>query len=94
MCVKIQFDVEMFKSVINELPMMRFDNVIQLNTYISDKLNFNPKLLDGEPLEDYDDRLVSNCTVNDYDLCYLDIYYIVDNKNRYFITEVSMDFST
>jgi len=100
--VETEFDKSEFIKVFEGLVMSRFQTIEEINKLIQDKLGFNPnlekKVLDSEMHEDWehelDNSLISNCTVDGEDLCFLDIYYLIDNANRMYITEVGYDFAT
>lgn len=97
--IDIKFDFKRFNNQIEGLVGNRFNTLLELQDYIKLKTNLCVKLQlsecnEDDLLEGYDERIVSNCTVNGYDLCYLDIYYLKDNSGKFYITEVCTDFNT
>lgn len=95
--VQIKYSESEFKAFFESMVMKRFENVKEINNFILNGLGFNPDLELRNPEKDeqhLDNQLISNCTVNGEDLCYLDVYYLIDNGNRMYITEVSYDFAT
>ena len=95
----LKLDKKAFVSFMEILVMNRFQTVSEINNYIWNKTGI--KIFfekhsdnDSEILEGYDERLISNLTINDEDLCYIDIYYLKDNSNQFYITEVALDFNT
>ena len=95
--VQIRYSESEFIKFFESLVMKRFGTIGAINKFIHNELGFNPELEESQGDEDFeeaDNRLVSNCTVNREDLCYLDIYYLLDNKKQLYITEVGYDFST
>lgn len=98
--IKIELDKKEFTTSMESLVGQRFknfeeiDNRIYNKTGIKVKLDYDEQWNEEERLEGYDYCLKTNTTVNDEDLCYLDVYFIRDNSNQYYITEVSLDFNT
>lgn len=92
--LKIELNEKDFSNFMETLPMMRFDDVKALISYIRNGTNIKLEIKEVAPDDtDLDNRLISNVTVNNTDLCYLDIYYLKDNGGRLYITEVGTDFS-
>lgn len=96
--VQIKYSESEFKEVFNTLRTKRFLKIKDLNHFILNRLGFNPKFekkkIECEDDFELDNRLISNCTVNGEDLCYLDVYYLTDNLKQMYVTEVQYDFST
>lgn len=78
--------------------MNRFDTISEINNFIYNNTGIKIFLEEhseneSDVAEGYDERLISNLTVNDEDLCYIDVYYIKDNGGKMYITEVGLDFN-
>lgn len=96
---EIKFNQREFDKQIKSLVGCRRSKIKDIEALIEDKTNLKISLVlsdnnKTDKKEGYDERLVSNCTLNGEDLCYLDIYFLKDNSNQYYITEVSTDFNT
>jgi len=98
--LEIKLDEKRFTDFIESLVMRRFktskeiEELIYNKTDIKVKLFYDEQYNEIERLEGYDYCLKSNVTINDTDLCYLDVYFIRDNGGQFYITEVSTDFNT
>jgi len=98
--LKIEFNTKEFSKCMEKLVLSRFvsvkeiENRIYNESNINIKLDFDEKQNKDEVLEGYDQCLKSNVTINDEDLVYLDVYFLKDNSNQFFITEVGCDFNT
>lgn len=98
--LKIKLDKKAFSNYMENLVGRRYENSEKIerdiydNTNIKIKLDFDEIWNEEERSEDYDYCLKSNLTVNDEDLCYVDIYFIKDNGGRMYITEINLDFNT
>lgn len=97
--VEIIFNEKMFVQNMEGIVGMRFKYVEDVEEEVFLKTGLRVKLdeLDSnqdEILEGYDERLISNCELNGEELCFLDIYFIKDNSNNYYVTEVTFDFNT
>lgn len=98
--LEIKINKKEFGSFMESLVMRRFEtfkeiyNFIYNGTGIKVNLTYDEQFNESERLEGYDYCLKSNVTVNDIDLCYLDVYFIRDNSGQFYITEVATDFNT
>lgn len=97
--LEIKFNQREFNRQMESLVGCRRKSVREIEDLIEHKTSLKISLVlsdnnrtDKE--EGYDERLVSNCTLNGEDLCYLDIYFLKDNSNQFYITEISTDFNT
>ena len=98
--LELKFNKQQFTNFMESLVLRRFANFKEIEDEVYNKtgilieLYFDERWNEEERLEGYDYCLKSNLTVNDEDLCYIDVYFIRDNSNQTLITEINLDFNT
>lgn len=95
--LEIKLDKKTFINNIEKLVLRRYSNIKDINYDIYDLIGIKVLLehkTRHEEEQEYDYCLMSNCDVNNEDLCFLDIYYLKDNGGQMLITEVGYDFNT
>lgn len=98
--ITIEINKKEFSNYLENLVGKRFKSVKDINKEIHEKtaiktnLSFDKSSNDIEKKEGYDFCLKDNVTINGFDLCYLDIYFLCDHSNQMYITEIGVDFNT
>ena len=93
---KVILEQKQFTSYMESLVGYRFTKIDDINDLIEDNFGFNPNLVkknrSKEEDEYFDYVLESSCTIGGKDYCYLDIYYLNDNKGNLYITEICTNY--
>lgn len=92
--LEVKFDKLGFSEFMVDLTFRRFKNIRELSKYILDNTGIRLAFEPVERLGDEDNRYITCLEVNGEQLCYIDLFYLKDNGERLFITEVTVDLNT
>ena len=91
--LEINLDQDKFLRFVKSLKLIRFTTLENLKEYFYDETSIRVKLEEGEVNSVTGDFCFSdNCTVNEQDLCQLDLFYVIDNKGYILITDYYYEF--
>jgi hypothetical protein len=91
--LEINLDQDKFLKFLRSLTLQRFSTLESLKDYFYNKTSIKVILEKNENNENSGDfSLIDNCTVNGEDLCYITLFYIIDNKGCILITDYYYDF--
>jgi len=94
--VVINIDKEtLSNAIIDKLLHMRYNCLEDVESNLNDALGFNVKLhksSNDDNTNDIDESFIANITIVGYEIAYLDIYYIETKSNRFYISEINLNF--
>jgi hypothetical protein len=91
--LEINLDQDKFLEFLRSLKLQRFSTLESLKEYFYNKTSIKVIFEEGEKQSDTGDFSFSdNCTVNDEDLCYIDLFYVLDNCGAILITDYYYEF--
>jgi len=91
----LELNKEQLNNYLEKLVLTRFEYLHNLESFISEDIGLSIKLqrkeADLDTLSDF--CLIGNININGADLAFIDIYYLIDNKLNYLITEVNVEYT-